>query len=308
MKLIISPANYNNALDLIQNNADILLLTDSDFGVRNVYDCKLDDLKKIIDNKRNTQIWVNVNAFFYEPDLKKLENYLVELSKLNVDRVVFNDYAIPQIDCELNLNLNLHYDPNTLITSYGQFEFYKENNFKSVSLSNELFLPEVLQILANKPKELELSLQANGFVFIMHSRWNLVTNFRDYVNDKDDEYVRNKMLFIKEESRQWPNIIYEDKHGTHMFSGYELCLIQYLDKLNDAKLDYIKLDNIMHNDGEYTLGILKIYQQALKSLQENNFNEKKESLYQECEKLALNQKISAGFIGGPLSIKHYEKH
>lgn len=306
MKLISSPANYQNALDLIDNHLDVLLLTDSQFGVRNVYDCKLDDLKKIVDNKKNTQIWVNVNAFFYEQDLDNLTKYLKELSKLKIDRVVFNDYAIPQIDFEENLNLPLHYDPNTLVTSYGQFDFYVENNFKSVSLANELFLPEVLSILKNKPQNLELSLQANGFVFIMHSRWNLISNFKEYVSDKDDEYIRNRMLYIKEESRLWPNIIYEDQHGTHMFSGYELCLVQYLDKFNDANLDYLKLDNVMNDDPHYSLGVLKVYQKALNSLKDNSFNENKDIFYKELENLAKNHKISAGFIGGPLSIKHYE--
>ncbi|GAA5414555.1 U32 family peptidase [Ureaplasma ceti] len=306
MKIISSPADYQNALDLINHHTDVLLVTDSQFGVRNVYDCSLEDLKKIVANKQQTQIWVAVNAFFYEQDLEALTNYLKELAKLNIDKVVFNDYAVPQIDFEENLNLNLHYDPNTLVTSYGQFEFYLENNFKSASLANELFLPEVLTMLKNKPAGLELALQAHGFVFIMHSRWNLVTNFRDYVTDKDDEYIRNRMIYIREESREWPNVIYEDRHGTHMFSGYELCLVQFLDKLNDAQLDYIRLDNVMNDDPNYALKVLDIYQNALNSLSDGTYAAKKDEYYKELEQLAKDKKISSGFIGGPLSIKHYE--
>lgn len=306
MKIIVSPANYQNAVDLINQQADVLLLSDNQFAVRNQYNCSLEELKKLVEQKKNTQIWVNVNAFFYEQDLEALTQYLKQLSQLNIDRVIFNDLAVPQIDFEEHLNLKLHYDPNTLVTSYGQFDFYVENGFKSVSLSNELFLPEVLMILKNKPNNLEISMQVNGLVFIMHSRWNLVTNFQDYVQDKDDEYVKNKMFFIREESREWPNIIYEDQHGTHMYTGYELCLIEYLDQFKNAGLDYIKLDNIMHNDGDYTLKLLSIYQKALSELDSETYKQNKKQYFEDCQALALNNQAHTGFIGGPKEIKHYE--
>ena len=82
MKIIISPVNYNDAIELCQKNLDILLVGSNEFATRNTYDCSLDDLKKIIQNKNNTKIWVNVNSFFYEPQIESLEKYLIEISKL----------------------------------------------------------------------------------------------------------------------------------------------------------------------------------------------------------------------------------
>ena len=54
MKIIISPVNYNDAIELCQKNLDILLVGSNEFATRNTYDCSLDDLKKIIQNKNNT--------------------------------------------------------------------------------------------------------------------------------------------------------------------------------------------------------------------------------------------------------------
>ncbi|MBR2651425.1 U32 family peptidase [bacterium] len=99
-----------------------------------------------------------------------MEKYLKEIQTLKIDKVVFNDFAVAQIDFEQNLNLNLHYEPSALVTSYGQLDFYQENKINSVSLSNELFLPEVTTILKNKPANMQLCLQVQGFVLIMHSR------------------------------------------------------------------------------------------------------------------------------------------
>lgn len=310
MKIIASPANYNEALLLLKNKIDVLVLGDNTHCVRNVYNCSLAEIKELCSKKGESQIWVNVNAFFYEPQIVELEEYLQALSQLSIDRVIFNDYAVAQINYEQQLNLKLHYDPNTLITSYGQFEFYVENGFTSVNLSNELFLPEIKSILENKPMNLEISLQVHGFVLIMHSRWNLVTNFKDYIEDNDDEYIRNKIFYIKEEKRKYSNIIYEDAHGTHMFSGYELCLIKYLKQLFDYGVDYIRIDNILQDaNNNYALEITKLYQRALSIIK----NDKQEfelmsgELYDQCVQLAKDsQKVASGFIGGLKEIKHYE--
>lgn len=309
MKIIASPANYNEAINLLQINVDILVLGNNDFCVRNQFHCDLHSLKELCAKKGNSEIWVKVNAFFYEPQINELEKYLKELDQLKIDRIIFNDYAIPQIIYENKLKLKLHYDPNSLITSYGQFEFYVENNFSSVNLSNELFLNEVTTILDNKPKQIEVSLQVHGFSLIMHSRWNLVTNFSDYIEDKDDEYTRNKILYIREEQRQYNNIIYEDEYGTHMFSGYELCLLKYLKNFYDKNLDYIVIDNILQDkNSNYSLEICKIYQKAIKLIKNNQWTDGKiDKFYDECLILAKDKnKVASGFIGGIKEIKHYE--
>lgn len=143
----------------------------------------------------------------------------------------------------------------------------------------------------------------------MHSRWNLVTNFSDYIEDKDDEYTRNKILYIREEQRQYNNIIFEDKHGTHMFSGYELCLLKYLKNFYDKKLDYIVIDNILQDPNtNYSLEVCKIYQKAIKLIKDNEWTENKvNELYDQCLSLAKDKnKVAAGFIGGIKEIKHYE--
>ena len=308
MRIIASPGNYNEAISLIENNVDVLLLGNNKFAVRNVFNCSLEDIKKLVDIKQNTEIWVNVNSFFYEPQIEDLENYLEELAKLKIDRIVFNDFAVPQINDEKQLNLKLHYDPNTLVTSYGQFEFYVENQFSSVSLSNELFLMEIKTILENKIKPLEVCMQAHGFSLIMHSRWNLVTNFQDYIEDRDDEYIRNKILYIREEQRKYENLIFEDEHGTHMFSGYELCLIKQLKQLYDLNLDYIQINNILQDsNSNYSLNVFKVYKKAIDLIKNNQFDENVELLWEKCKNLAKDkEKINSGFVGGIKEIKHYE--
>lgn len=302
MKLVVTPNSLSNAFELIVAKADIILVGQKEFSDRMNYDCQIDDLKKLLSAKANCQIWANVNAFFFEQDLIALEEYLKILGDLQVDRIVFNDYAVAQIVAEQNLNLALHYNPNTLITSYAQFYFYIENDFKSVSIANELFYPEVKIMADNKPQGFELMMQIQGFVFIMHSRWNLVTNFQNYVNDEQHEYTKGKQLFIKELNKVWSNIIIEDDHGTHMLSGYELSLIKFIDQIKSLKMDYLLIDSYLNKEDSYTLDLLKIYQNLL------SHNPLDSAFIFEEYSSKTKNKLSAGFFGGIKEIKHLEKN
>lgn len=302
MKLVVTPNNLSNAFELIAAKADIILVGQKEFSDRMNYDCQIDDLKKLLEAKTKSQIWVNVNTFFFEQDLQGLEEYLKILNDLEVDRIVFNDYAVVQIVAEQNLNLILHYNPNTLITSYAQFDFYIENNFKSVSIANELFYPEVKIMADNKPDGFELMMQVQGFVFIMHSRWNLVTNFQNYVNDEQNEYTKGKQLFIKELNKVWSNIIIEDDHGTHMLSGYELSLIKFINQIKSLKIDYLLIDSYLNKEDNYTIDLLKIYQNLL-----SNDSLEPVCIFEDYS-LKTKNKLSAGFFGGIKEIKHLEKN
>ncbi|MDE6473290.1 MAG: U32 family peptidase, partial [Ureaplasma sp.] len=188
----------------------------------------------------------------------------------------------------------------TLVTSYHQFTFFIENNINSVSLPNELFINEIKQICEHKPNNFELLIQTQGFAFIMHSRWNLVSNFQKYVDDKNKEYDANKIIFIKELNKVYPNLIIEDEFGTHMFSGYELCCIKFLKEFQKINLDYLLIDTYLNNNSNYDLEIYKIYQQAKNDL------DNLDKYFMEIKEITKNE-LSSGFIGGPLEIKHLLK-
>ncbi len=58
---------------------------------------------------------------------------------------------------------------------------------------------------------------------------------------------------------------------------------------------------------KYNLKMLSIYQDAIKSINENNFDNNVDNLYERClDNANDNDKVSAGFIGGIKDIKHYE--
>lgn len=70
---------------------------------------------------------------------------------------------------ELELPLKLHYNPDTLVTNYGQFDFFMENHFNGCFLARELMQNEIFEMSQHK-QNLALEIQGFGHGFIMHSR------------------------------------------------------------------------------------------------------------------------------------------
>lgn len=292
MKFIITPNSFENAIKLINNNAHALLLSLNKFSCRSNYYFSLEQIKQICESKKNTKIFIKLNNFIFENQINDLENNLIILSKINIDKLFFNDFAIPQIIFEKKLSFRLHYHPDTLVTSFGQFDFFNENNIFSLTLSNELFKHEIKDILKNKNRT-SICIQGHGYSFIMHSRWELITNFQKYANDLNNEYTKDKMIFIREHKKKYPNIIIEDEYGTHMLSGYKLCLLQYLKELEDFELDYLILDTYLETEPNYDIKINEIYN---KTKNDNNFND-----------YFKYPNYSSGFYGGINSILHFQK-
>jgi putative protease len=245
MELLVNPTSYANALTLIELGVHQIFIGDNQFCVRNNCHVTLQQIKKLVESKKNTKILVLINRFFFDPELPKLEEYLIALNKIKIDGIIFNDFAVNQICHEKKILIPLTYNPETLVTNYEQFPFYLQNNIQEVSLARELNFREIQEIGANK-NEMKVQIQVSGCTYMMHSRWKLISNFKQTQNISD-ELFKTKLL-IREISRNEPCIIYEDESGTHVLSKYSLNLIDYIYDLHRYKVDTIRIDSFLHDE------------------------------------------------------------
>lgn len=294
MQLVTMPYDYAQSLAFIKNNIDCILLGHHDISLRCAKYFSWQQIEKICKAKQKTKVFILVNQFFFEQDLDKLLNYLVKLNELKVDGIYFQDYAVAQLVQENKLKLNLIYHPETLVTSYGQFDFFQKNKINHVVLARELFKTEVKNICEHKPKQMQLEIQAQGLMFIMHSRWKMISNFQKYADLKINS--RDK-FWIRETLRKYPNAIYEDEYGTHMFSGYELCVIEILNELKQMGIDFIRIDNIMQNK-KWCEIMTYTYDKAIKLANQNKLTKKAiETSLKTIQIAAKPHDVSLGFLG-----------
>lgn len=300
IELFVHCCNEKLAIRLDEKKVDYIVVGFKDFSCRfnNYFDTK--SLKATKNKLKNSKLCVFLNNLYSENDLQELEKLLLFLEDINIDLVMFSDFAIPQIVYEKKLNLKLHYNPETLVTSYGQFPFYMENNIHKVNVATELTIKELEKLCANK-NDMYVSTKGFGLGFIMHSRWPMISNFANYSELPQSFFNDIKYLLIKEDERILPNIIFEDSFGTHMLTGYYICSILQINILKQMKINALIIDSLFIHDDDLTLDfVVEKYLYVLEN--EIDDNELK-FIYLEIEK-RMELKISPGFFGEYNDVLH----
>lgn len=299
MKLWINPIGYNHAQKLQANNLiDYLIVGVKKYSARNTCLLSLDQIKQLDLNK----VAVSINNLYMDDEIDDLTKLLKQLKELGVKTIIFTDYGIKQICDEINYHPEFVYNSETLTTNYSQLPFFKRNKINEVVLPRELFLKEIEQFAYHK-QNVRLQMQAEGYGLIMHSKWSLLTNFKKQFNIKKD--LSKQMFYLKEELRDLPNIIYEDETGSHMFTGYNVSVLEYLDKLEKAGIDSLYFNSFLH-DAKWLDKTLAIYEKAFSLIKAKRFdNEAKASLINEIKK--LNKVSACGFIDPQKGLLHLIK-
>ncbi|MDR3163646.1 MAG: U32 family peptidase [Mycoplasmataceae bacterium] len=244
MDLVINPASYDNAIELIKLGVPYIYVGIDHYSICANCILNLSQLHALAKIKKNTKILVSLNRFFFEPEIKQLEILLQNIKSMPVDGIIFGDFAIVQIAKEINFQTKLIYRPYTLVTNYGQFAFYQQNQINCAILANELNAKEVMTIAQNKG-QMQIGLQVAGHALTMYSRWHLISNFTQ--TQKQPLDLTNRKLFLKEPSRQQPSVIYEDEHGTYILTNYDLLLIDEITELKANGVDFIIVDSFLHD-------------------------------------------------------------
>lgn len=247
MEISVTCSSLALAKDLDLLNVDNIIIGIKNFSCRFNNYFSIEDVEHLSNELKNSQLTICLNSFYFEEDLKELTEILFKLSKIKINKIMFSDFAIPQIIFENNLNFNLQYAPETLVTSYGQFDFYLKNNIKSVVIATELTWLELNKIIENK-SDMKIAIKAHGLGFVMYSRWPMISNYRDDNNFLKDEFNNIDYLLIKEEKRLLPNLIYEDDKGTHMMTGYYICSIKKILEMKQKGMDEIIIDSLFIED------------------------------------------------------------
>lgn len=299
MKIWVNPIGFEHAKELQTNkDVDYIIVGVKKFSARNTCLLSTTQIKTLNLNK----VAVSINNLYMDDEINNLTKLLKELKEMGVKTIIFTDYAIKQICDEIKYQPEFVYNSETLTTNYSQLPFFKKNKINEVVLPRELFLKEIQQFAYYK-QNVRLQMQAEGFGLVMHSKWSLLTNFKKQFNIKKD--LSNQLFYLKEETRKLPNLIYEDDTGTHMFTGYNVSILEYLDKLVSSGIDSIYFLSFLH-DRKWVDKTLDIYARALHLIKNKKFDDKAKALLIN-EIKSINDVSACGFINPTKGLLHLNK-
>ena len=189
----------------------------------------IDEIKKIL-NRTSKEIGVIINKIMHNNDLVYLERTLVELNKLNVNKILFYDLSVMNICERLDMKKELVVFQDHLNASGESNSFYFRRGISYALITNDITKEEIQEI----SKRYKLMLIVYGYLPIFYSRRYLISNYLEYINkDKISD-----LYYIKHNDKSYP--IREESEGCVIYTDRPINLIN---EIGNIDVDYLILNS-----------------------------------------------------------------
>ena len=244
MKLLVG-LNTRNILDYLDyTNSFIIGL--KDFSI-NYQEYSIEEIRNLKEDYPNIEIFISINKNIFNSDLSLLEEKLLELSKIDINGVLFYDLSVLSIVNRNKLNIPLVWAAEHMTTNYNTCNYYFEKKVEYVYLSSEITVDEIKEI--KEKSKMKLISFFFGYPDVSFSKRKLLTNYFLYNNlnkEKDWYTISNddeNKYFIK-----------ESKLGTRILYGKVLNGIKPFNDLKD-NVDYGLLNEELMDHNTFIKGL-----------------------------------------------------
>lgn len=252
-ELIITPKSLEE-INYYQE-ADGYLLSNSKYAVRYNYSYSFNELKsankKIKDLKK--KIYVNVNKIFQENEINDLREFLLFLKKLDVDGILFSDFAVLKLCQELKIDNKCILFHETYPLNTNDLEVLLSLNIQGVIISKEV----EIDTLRKACKFDNIGMIGFGHLEIFNSKRKLLETYSKQYNLKEN-LVNNYQVKIKEMTRDNLYPLFQDENGTNIFTSFVYSALEDFKELNSLNLKYLIIDSNFL-DSEYVYEVLGIF-------------------------------------------------
>lgn len=246
----------------------------------------------------NKKIYVTVNIFAKNDDIKPAAEYFSFLGKAKVDGVIISDPGLIAVAKETapDLNINLSTQANTL--NYATGLFYKNAGVKRLILGRELSLKEIAEI--KEKTDMEIETFVHGAMCISYSGRCLLSDYRAGRPSNRGECVQacrwNYEIREKGSSGAFMEME-EDDRGTYILNSKDLRLIDYIDKLAAAGVCSFKIEGRMKSE-YYIATVVNAYRRAIDEYYKKGSEYKNNPLFREELEKTAHREFTTAFIDG----------
>lgn len=272
---LLAPAGNLEKLKTALNfGADAVYIGGSKLNLRAFADnFDNEELKKGIQyaHEHNKKIYVTLNVFPHNEDLEGLEEYLIELYKLNVDAIIVSDPGIIMTAREVTPNLELHLSTQANNVNWKSAIFWHKQGIKRIVLARELSLSQIKEIQSKLPESCELEAFVHGSMCMSYSGRCLLSNYmtgRDANRGECAQPCRYKYYLMEEKRPGEYFPIMEDDKGTYIMNSKDLCMIEHIPELMQSGITSFKIEGRMKSSF-YVASVVKAYREAIDSYLEN---------------------------------------
>lgn len=175
---LLAPAGSLESLKwAILYGADAVYVGGPGFGLRaNATNFTIDELKEAVEfaHQHQKKVYVTVNIVMHNQEVEKLDAYLKELEKIEVDALIISDPAIIQYAKE-HTSLELHVSTQQSTLNYLGTKFLKELGASRIVLARESTKEDILDI--KKHVDIEIETFIHGAMCASYSGRCVLSNY-----------------------------------------------------------------------------------------------------------------------------------
>ena len=272
---MLAPAgNFEKLQAALIYGADAVYIGGKDFSLRAYGDnfTEQEILQAVkFTHALNKKIYVAVNIFAHNADIKNLADWLKFLDGAGVDAILISDLGVLSLAKEIT-NLEIHISTQANVTNYRAANFFHKLGASRIVLARELTQAEIIEIKNNCAAELEIFV--HGAMCISYSGRCYLSHYltgRDGNQGACTHSCRWKYSLVEEKREGEFFSVTEDNRGAYIMNSKDLCLLAHIDKIISAGISSLKIEGRMKSIN-YVAGVVKIYRAAIDSYYNNPDN------------------------------------
>ncbi len=307
---LLSPAGNLEKLKIaIDYGADAVYGGVSHFSlrIRAGKDFTMEDFTSGIEyaHARNKKVYVTINGFPFNSQLKLLENHIAKMRDLNPDAFIVSTPGVLSMARKIAPNMPIHLSTQANVLNSLDARFYYDLGVSRIISAREISLRDLIAIKNDIPK-LEIEIFVHGSMCFAYSGRCLISSLQNgrvpnrgsCANDCRFPYI----LYAENPETGTLLKLEEDEGiGTYIMNAKDLNLVSYVKEIMESgAVDSIKIEGRTKSP-YYTAITAKAYRQAIDDSMAGNF---KAEIYQ----AELNSTQSRGFTDGYLIHKPFERN
>ena len=293
---LLAPCKDWNSLKVVSRLADAIYFGVQMYNMRaKARNFEREDLENIADfchtQDPPIRAYLTTNILIYDSELQDLENLISEAKDSGIDAIIAHDIAA--ISIANRNNLDFHVSTQANVSNIESAKFYENLGAKRIILARELSLQQIKLI-----KHLLSKTKIECFV---HGSMCTSISGRCYFSATicdSEEYSANRGNCEQPCRREWRVI--DDENNEFIYDGQmflnakDLCMIEYIPDLIDAKIDAFKIEGRM-KDPLYVKTVVECYREALDSYFNGTYTKDKIKFWLEKLSSVYNRGFHTGF-------------
>lgn len=304
IELLAPAGNFEKLRFALHYGADAVYCSGKAFGLRafagNFSNNELAEAVQYT-HAQGKKIYVTLNAYPHNEELKGLEEYLTFLESIQPDALLIADPGVYSIAQNVGVTIPIHISTQATIVNWAGVHFWEtQAHVERVVLARELSLSEINTIAEKTQTELEVFV--HGAMCMSYSGRCLLSNYmtgRDANKGECAQPCRWNYAIVEEKR---PGVYYpieEDDHGSYIFNSFDLCTLARLPEiLASNTVESFKIEGRMKSL-YYVSTIIRCYRHVIDLWRSHNEVPEEELQYwvDELEKVS-HRPYTTGFLFG----------